>query len=104
LLDRFEQEKLRSADQLPDLDGESLEFDWGFAKGSDGEWSQIIRSGDVEVWRELAFFNNVPRFEQIKGILKSKYGTRFKSLTPTAASIEWLSGDDIGRALQVSYT
>ena len=104
LLDRFEQEKLRSADQLPDLDGESLEFDWDFVKGDDGEFYQVIRAGDVEAWRELAFFNNVPRFEEIKGLLRAKYGTRFKSLTPTAASIEWLSGDNLGQALRLTYT
>lgn len=103
LLDRFEQEKLRSADQLPDLDGESLEFEWDFAKCDDGEWYQVIRAGDAEVWRELAFFNNLRRFEEIKELLRSKYGTRFKSLTPTDASMEWLSGDNLGRALQIRY-
>ena len=104
LLDRFEQEKLHSADQLPNLVGESLEFEWDFVKGDDGEFYQVIRAGDVEAWRELAFFNNVPRFEEIKGILRAKYGTRFKSLTPTPASIEWLSGDNLGKALRLTYT
>jgi hypothetical protein len=105
LLERFDQEKLRSADQLPDLDGESLEFEWDFQKGDDGDgdFYQVIRAGDVEVWRELAFFNNIRRFEEIKGLLRTRYGTRFKSLTPTAASIEWLSGDNLGKALQLSY-
>ena len=32
LLDRFEKEKLRSADQLPNLDRASLEFVWDFQK------------------------------------------------------------------------
>jgi len=104
LLDRFEQEQLRTTDQLPSLAGESLEFDWDFEKGYDGEWYQVIRAGDAQVWRELAFFNNVRRFEEIKGMLKAKYGTRFKSLTPTVASLEWLSGDNLGRALQINYT
>jgi hypothetical protein len=103
LLDRFEQEKIRSADQLPDIDGESLEFGWDFQKGEDGEWYQVIRVVDAEVWRELAFFNNVRRFEEIKKLLKAKYGKRFKRLTPTGASMEWLSGDNLGRALQIGY-
>jgi hypothetical protein len=103
LLDRFDREKLRSADQLPNLDGESLEFVWGFVKGDDGEFHQVIRAGDAEVWRELAFFNNLRRFEEVKGMLKAKYGERFKSLTPTDASLEWLSGDNHGKALQISY-
>ena len=103
LLDRFEKEKLRSADQLPNLDGEVLEFEWDFVKGNDGEFYQMIRVAGVEVWQELAFFNNIRRFEDIKELLRSKYGTRFKSLTPTDASIEWLSGDNLGKALQISY-
>jgi hypothetical protein len=103
LLDRFDQEKLRSADQLPDLDGEALEFDWDFEREEDCEFYQVIRAGDAEVWKELAFFNNIRRFEEIKKMLKAKYGTRFRSLTPTVASVEWLCGDNLARALQVSY-
>jgi len=102
LLDRFDREKLRSTDQLPDLEGESLEFDWDFQKGSDGEFYQVIRARDAEVWRELAFFNSLHRFEEIKEMLRRKYGKRFKCLRPTPASIEWLSGDNLGKALQIS--
>lgn len=104
LLDRFDQEKLGSADQLPNLDGESLEFDWDFEKGEDGEFYQVIRARDVEVWKELAFFNNIRRFEEIKELLRARYGTRFKNLTPTQASIEWVSGDNFQKAMQISCT
>jgi hypothetical protein len=38
LLDRFEEEKIWSADQLPELNGESLAFDWDFEKGDDGDF------------------------------------------------------------------
>jgi hypothetical protein len=101
LLGTFDREKVQSADQLPDLEGESVEFQWDFLKGEDGEWYQSITHGDAELWRELAFFNNVRRFTEVKKLLRMKYGSRFKSLTPTLASIEWLSGDDLGRALQI---
>ena len=104
LLEKFDQKKIRSADQLPNLDGASLEFQWDFVKGEDGEWYQSIRLRDVEVWRELAFFNNLQRFEEVKELLKAKYGTRFESLTPTLASIEWLSGDSFQKAMQISST
>jgi hypothetical protein len=104
LLVAFEAARIASVDQLPELDGDSLEFDWDFVKGLDGEWYQVIRTGDAEVWKELAFFNNVPRFDKIKGLLREKYGTRFKSLTPTQASIEWLSGDNLGKTLRLSCT
>ena len=85
------------------MNGEELEFDWDFIKGNDGEFYQVIRAGEPEVWRELAFFNNLRRFEEIKELLKAKYSPRFKSLTPTDASLEWLSGDNLGKALQISY-
>jgi hypothetical protein len=74
LLEKFGKEKLRSADQLPDVAGNSLEFDWDFQKGNDGEWYQVISAGNFEVWRELAFFNSLRRFEEIKELLKAKYG------------------------------
>jgi hypothetical protein len=103
LLDRFEQEKLRNTDQLPRLEGESLELDWDFIKREDGDFCQLIRMGDVEVWRELALFNSMRRFEAVKGLLRAKYGARFKNLTPTLASVEWLSGDNLGTALRLSH-
>ena len=104
LLDRFEREKIQSADQLPNLEGESLAFEWDFVKGNDGEFYQVIKTGDVELWRELAFFNNLRRFDEVKELLRQKYGKRFVSLTPTPASMEWLSGDNLARALQLSIT
>jgi hypothetical protein len=104
LLKRFDREKLQNPDELPELDGESLEFLWDFLKGDDGEFYQSIRLGNVEVWKELAFFNNVRRFEQMKELFKLRYGSRFKSLTPTDDSIEWLTGDKFGVALRLVYT
>jgi hypothetical protein len=104
LLERFEQEKITSVDQLPELEGESLEFTWDFAKAADGEYYQTIRLGERELWRELAFWSNVRRFEQVNGLLKQKYGARFRSLTPTDASLEWLTGDNLSDLIQLSYT
>src|SRR5205823_58867 len=52
------------------LEGESLEFTWDFAKAEDGEYYQTIRLGERELWRELAFWRNVRRFEEVKGLLK----------------------------------
>lgn len=103
LLEKFEQEKIHSPDQLPELEGEDLAFVWDFVKAEDGEFYQVIKLGDVELWREFAFFNNMQRFEEIKELLRAKYGRRFQSLTPTSASIDWLSGDNIARALQITY-
>jgi len=101
--ERFEQEKIVSVDQLPELDGESLEFTWDLVE-VDGDTYQIIRLGDVELWRELAFFDNIPRFNEVKELLRQKYGTRFKVLRPTERSEEWLCGDNAGKLVRLSYT
>jgi hypothetical protein len=78
-INRFEREKLKRADQLPELWGEALEFTMDVVS-LDGEDYQVIRLGDVEVWRELAFWDHLQRFDEIKNILREKYGRQFKSL------------------------
>lgn len=100
---RFEREKLKDITQLPDLDGESLEFTLDVIK-VDGEDYQVIQLGDAEVWRELAFWDHLPRFNDLKNLLREKYGAKFKSLTPTAWSLDWLTGDHYFRVKEISYT
>jgi hypothetical protein len=94
-MNRFKSNHLHSVDQLPELEGESLEFIWDLAEhvGEEDEDFQIIRIGDREIWRELAFWDNILRFNAIKHLLRQKYGTRFKSLTPTDSSLDFLTGD-----------
>jgi len=99
--EKFETERLKSADQLPDLEGDSLEFLWDIVDA--GDTYQIIKRGDIEVWRELAFFDNIPRFHEVKEFLRDRYGTRFRSLRPTDASLEWLCGDNAGKLDRLSY-
>jgi hypothetical protein len=95
LMEKFERHHLSSIEQLPDLPGESLEFTWDIG-GADDETYQIIRAGGAgtEIWREVAFFDSIARFKEVRSILKEKYGTRFKSLKPSDASWEWLCGDN----------
>jgi hypothetical protein len=100
---KFEQQKIMRVDQIPELAGDSLEFIWDFAK-IDGENYQIIQTGNVEIWRELAFFENIDRFNEVKELLRRKYGSRFKALTPSRESLEWLCGDNAGKLFQLSYT
>jgi hypothetical protein len=102
-MDRFAEEKLQSIDQLPELQGPSLEFIWDI-EDRQGETYQIIRLGDTEVWREVAFFDSIPRFHEVKEFLRDKYGTRFNSLRPTDDSLEWLCGDNAGKLDRLSHT
>ena len=80
-----------------------LEFTWDIADAA-GDTYQVIRLRDAEIWRELAFFNNIPRFNEVKDLLRKKYGSRFKMLKPTEASEEWLCGDNAGKLFRLDYT
>ena len=102
-IDRFKQEKIESVNQLPELDDEMLEFTWDIADAA-GEKYQVIRLGDAEIWRELAFYDNIRRFNEVKGLLRKKYGSRFKMLKPTEASQEWLCGDNAGKLFRLKCT
>ena len=105
-MNKFWSNHLHSLEQLPELEGESLEFTWDIAVhvGDENEDYQVIRVGEREVWRELAFWDNMVRFNEIKDLLKRKYGTRFKSLTPTDGSLDFLTGDHYFKLRTLSWT
>ena len=106
-MNKFWSNHLHSLEQLPELEGdELLEFAWDIKVhvGDENEDYQIIRVGEREVWRELAFWGNMVRFNEIKDLLKRKYGTRFKSLTPTDGSLDFLTGDHYFRLKTLSWT
>jgi len=64
----------------------------------------IIRCGEVVIWKEPAFYEGWPRFNQVKEILKAKYGAKFKSLKPTERSQLALYGDDLKVPEKISFT
>lgn len=100
--DIFEQTKLRSLEQLPDVPGLNLEFIWDFISTNQGDFIQI-RVGETEIWREIAFFECVWRFNEVKDILKKKYGKQFRRLTPTERSKTWLFGDSLKSLDEIEY-
>jgi len=85
---------LRSPDQLPEIEGERLCFTWDSMEEGD-EYNAEIRFGKKVLWRELAFWEGWERFNDVKDILKAKYGSRFYSLSPTSRSELYLYGDDL---------
>jgi hypothetical protein len=107
-MNKFWSNHLHSLEQLPELEGdESLEFTWDLETrvGEEKEDFQIVRIGDREIWRELAaFWDNILRFNEIKNLLKQRYGTRFKSLTPTDGSLDYLTGDHFYKLKTLSWT
>jgi len=89
-LREFEERKLKSPDQLPDLNGDRLEFVWDFVSG---ERLTTIRVGERKVWAEPALWGARERFEEVRSLLEQRYDGRFVGLTPTAQSEVWLRGD-----------
>jgi hypothetical protein len=99
----FERDGLKSTGQLPDLVDIELEFIWD--QEIEGEKDlTIIRCGEVVIWKEPAFYEGWPRFNQVKEILKAKYGAKFKSLKPTERSQLALYGDDLKVPEKISFT
>jgi hypothetical protein len=92
---RFKKEKLTGPEQLPDLEGDKLEFvlDTEEHSGSENETYNLLRCGDRTVWRELAFWEGYDRFPEFEAILKQKYGDRFTALKATWGAYMWLFGD-----------
>jgi hypothetical protein len=90
----FETRKLRSPRQLPDLEGEKLAFLWDEEVRSETERLTLIRIGARIIWSEPELWEGARRFEQVKELLKQRYGSRFRSLTPTRQSEMYLYGDD----------
>ena len=98
---RFEEASLRSPDQLPELEGEPLDFAWDQEPG-DPDDSTVVRLGDRTVWREPVLWEGWERFNEVKAMMKERYGTRFRSLTPTPRSEMYLYGDDLSAPDKVS--
>jgi hypothetical protein len=90
---RLERLCLKSPEQLPDLDGDRLEFDWDMEEDEDDERWTVIRSGGAEVWREPAVWEGMSRFFEVEALLAERYGSRFDSLAPTEASMMYLYAD-----------
>ena len=83
------EEKLKSPEQLPDIEGRKLAFTWD----QEGEDS-VVRCGERIVWRERTGSRAQSRFGEIAAILQRKYGSRIKDLVPTPAAEAALYGED----------
>jgi hypothetical protein len=99
-LRRFDQQKLRSPEQLPDITGGRLDFLWDAAT-RDGEEVTVLRLEENELWVEPRLWEGVDRFYEVKELLRQRYGERFASLTPTEASETWLYGDTASSAVSI---
>lgn len=97
-LESLERERLRSTRQLPELEGEELNFIW-----DQEENRTVIKVGDKVIWSEPAIYEGWERFNEVKNVLKQKYGSRFRRMAPTARSEIYLYGDDIYSPGKISF-
>jgi hypothetical protein len=88
----FESTKLKSENQLPELEGQSIIVTWDFLKEQAGHFT-VIKCREREIWRELALYEGATRFEEVVNILKRKYGSRLADVVPTPQSGTYLYGD-----------
>ena len=86
----FAAKSLKDSSQLPDLKEEALNLEWD----QDGK-ETVLRNADIEIWREPALWDGYLRFLDVLVILKARYGLRLRDLKPTAASMDFLLGDNI---------
>lgn len=103
---QFEETKLKTIEQLPEITGKNLEFifDLFFEKNKGEEELVTIITHDKKViWKELGLYECVPRFNELKNLLKKKYGKRFKSLKPTERSGYPLYGDKISAIDKIEF-
>lgn len=93
---RFERERLRRPQQLPEVEGERLQFVWDFESTTvEADARTLITLDGQVIWSEPAIWEGAERFLAVKAMLKTKYGGRFASLTPSARSNLYLYGDNI---------
>ena len=92
--EQFERTKLKSPQQLPDLDPSPTTLAWDevATEGQSAE-SVVILHEDLEIWREQSFYENYERFGQVAALLKDKYGSTLVDLIPTKRSWMYLYGD-----------
>lgn len=87
--------ELADPSQLPPIADERIEITWDQVERDDEEWT-VLRHGDRELFRELAYWEGVDRFEEVAEILRRAYGPRLRAVVPTRGSEMYLYGDRLG--------
>jgi len=91
----FEEMSLKSADQLPDLEGEAILISWDYVSDEPDGYTTLSANGKA-IWREPAVYEGRERFGEVVAILAEKYEERLKDVVPTRASHLYLYGDQLG--------
>jgi hypothetical protein len=102
-LQQWESARLKSPDELPELDGSDLIIVWDFIDTDAGRMT-VLRQDTTELWREPALYEGYVRFRKIVDILRQKYGLRLADVVPTPASELYLFGDKLAAPDDVHAT
>ncbi len=100
--DRLETQDI-DVDALPDLAGDALIFEFDAEKVDDEHW-YVVRHDGRELWRELSAWEDWPRFNAIKDLLKARYGSQFHRIEPTQAAETSLLGDSISAISKLEFS
>lgn len=102
-LQQWEAARLKSPEQLPELEGPDLTIVWDFVDAGTARMT-VLRHHRNEIWRELALYEGYSRFREIVDILRQKYGVRVADVVPTPASELYLFGDKLAALDHVQAT
>jgi hypothetical protein len=92
----FERGRLKSPDQLPDINDEIFRLEWDLENASPSNGNEVytlIKHKGETIFKELAFWEGGFRYAQVAKILKEKYGSRLTDVIPTPAGWFYLEGD-----------
>ena len=90
--------KLSSPDDLPDINKKCIKINYSLeeVKNSDHPVDIVLFYGDIELWREASFFEDLERFKEISQILVKKYGNRLADIIVNEEKDgAWLFGDRV---------
>ena len=99
---RFAATRLTSPVQLPPLEPPPAVLAWDVVDVAPGEAEVRILHGERVIWRELSFYENFRRFDEVARILKAKYGDALRDLVPTERSFNDLLGDSLSADAHVA--
>ena len=100
----FENRKLESPADLPDLATSPIVLSWDFEEDQQGNRLTVIKHEGQILWSELAVWEGAERFVEVVDILKQKYGQRLSDVVPTDASGLYLYGDRLSSIGLVEQT
>lgn len=98
----FDRSKLKSTDQLPELYGSELHFVWDSEDCGNDRFISIICNKKT-IWCEPEWWECWQRFNEVKTLLRQKYGDRACTLTPTERSLLYLYGDASAHRANLSF-